>query len=453
MRFVSLSLKISLGLLLLLLVLLATLVAPVSDDVPYQQTPHYRQWKNTVAQFQTDTRPQNPLKVGFAMVNFTPYQPTPTAGYGVRKGALYKAVHDSIYVRAIVLDNGLSKSAIIAADLLIIPPAVTELLKTKLKDRPIPFEQVYLGATHTHNSMGGWGDGLVGRLFSGKYDPQNVEWIAEAIVQAIELAQEDLQPATVAYQEIADTARVYNRLIDNGPTDPYLRMIRFLRSDGQSALLCSFAAHSTILSSDNIVLSRDYPGVLVDSLQDGEADFALFMAGAVGSMGPKIGGTEDLAQIVAQGDSLEADVIKTLSASPSPQSFTSPVQMMTLPLPLPDPSPRITLGWRLRPWVFRKAFGDYPAYIKALRIGNILMVGVPCDFSGELMADLTHYARQKGVHLMVTSFNGGYIGYITPDKYYQKDTYETLVMNWFGPGNGAYFQEIIKDLIQKMTGA
>jgi hypothetical protein len=79
------------------------------------------------------------------------------------------------------------------------------------------------------------------------------------------------------------------------------------------------------------------------------------------------------------------------------------------------------------------------------------MVGLPCDFSGELVADLTQYAQKKGFQLMITSFNGGYIGYITPDKYYQRDTYETLTMNWFGPSNGAYFQEMVRDLIDKMA--
>jgi hypothetical protein len=39
---------------------------------------------------------------------------------------------------------------------------------------------------------------------------------------------------------------------------------------------------------------------------------------------------------------------------------------------------------------------------------------------------------------MVTSFNGGYIGYITPVKYYDVDHYETRTMNWYGPGTGEY---------------
>jgi neutral ceramidase len=460
MRFLKILLKLLGVLLLLIVVLLACMLAPV-DDTPYQQTAYYQDWKKSVNSLplmvsndsnqQSEIENRKSLQVGWAKVNFTPKSPTSTAGYGVRRGALYKSVHDSIYVRAVVIDNGTTKAAIVAADLLIIPPAVTEQLKTKLKATGIPFEQVYLGATHSHNSMGGWSDGIVGKLFGGEFKPENVTWVADAIVKAVTLAQKDLQPASIAYHAIADTARVKNRAFDEGTIDPFVRTVQFVRNDGQKALLCSYAAHSTIMSSDNIVLSRDYPGVLVDSLEKGEANFALFMSGAVGSMGPKIGieSDSDFVKVGTEADSLESDVQKQL---PYLQPFSNPAfQMVTLPLPLREPNPRVTLGWRLRPWVFHWAFGDFPNYVKALRIGNVLMVGFPCDFSGELVAEMSAYAEKKGLKLMVTSFNGGYIGYVTPDKYYGKDTYETLTMNWFGPFNGAYFQEIVRDLVDKMS--
>ncbi|MEZ4902578.1 MAG: neutral/alkaline non-lysosomal ceramidase N-terminal domain-containing protein [Spirosomataceae bacterium] len=501
MRFLKILLKVFGGLLLLIVVLLACMLAPV-DDTPYQQTAYYQQWKKSIDSLQqemggqvsvgfkpTDTldtlrtnqsklRPllrqgykrthnsdpsyvrvtkelatrNSQLKVGWAKVNFTPKSPTSTAGYGVRRGALYQSVHDSIYVRAVVFDNGTIKAAIVAADLLIMPPAVIEQLKTRLKATGIPFEQVYFGATHSHNSMGGWSGGMVGEMFGGKFKPENVTWITSAIVKAVTEAQKNLQTAVIDYGAKADTARVRNRAFKEGVIDPYLRTIQISRKDGKKALLCSYSAHSTILSSDNIVLSRDYPGVLVDSLEKGEADFALFMAGAVGSMGPKIEGETDLIQMVAQADSLETDVQQQLLEMPKAVAIPNiRFKMVTLPLPLREPNPRVTLGWRLRPWVFHWAFGDFPNYIKAMRIGNILMVGVPCDFSGELIADLSAYAQKKNLKLMITSFNGGYIGYITPDKYYDRDTYETLTMNWFGPYNGAYFQEIIRDLIDKMS--
>lgn len=458
MRFLKILLKVLGGLVLLIVVLLACMLTTV-DDTPYPEMAYYKQWKesvgsspnyhDTITNRKSQIANHQSLNVGWAKVNFTPKSPTPMAGYGVRRGALYTSVQDSIYVRAVVIENGNTKAALVAADLLIIPPAVTEQLKAKLKATGIPFEQVYLGATHSHNSMGGWSDGIVGKLFGGEFNEANVTWIADAIVKAVQLAQKNLQPASIGYHELADTARVKNRAFKEGTIDPYLRTVRFIRQDGQKALLCSYAAHSTIMSSDNMALSRDYPGVLVDSLENGEANFAMFMSGAVGSMGPKIEGDSDEIKVTAEADSLESDVQKQLTLI---QSFQNPAfQMVTLPLPLRHPVPRVSTGLSMRPWVFRWAFGDYPNYVKAMRLGNVLMIGFPCDFSGELVAEMSAYAAKKGLKLMVTSFNGGYIGYVTPDKYYEKDSYETMTMNWFGPYNGAYFQEIARDLIDKMS--
>jgi hypothetical protein len=71
------------------------------------------------------------------------------------------------------------------------------------------------------------------------------------------------------------------------------------------------------------------------------------------------------------------------------------------------------------------------------------MLGTPCDFSGMLTNPIYKKAVEKNIHVMVTSFNGGYIGYITPDEYYDLEKYETQTMNWYGPGNGTYLQQCL----------
>ena len=57
--------------------------------------------------------------------------------------------------------------------------------------------------------------------------------------------------------------------------------------------------------------------------------------------------------------------------------------------------------------------------------GNTVLLGTPCDFSGEFVADFKPLIAKQGVNLMITSFDGGYIGYVTPDRYYDRATYET----------------------------
>ena len=448
MKFVKILLKVIGSFFLILLLVIATMITTM-DQTPYKQMPYYKQWKSLIGKVNKDTAHTETFKAGWAKVNITPASPTPMAGYGNRRGKPYISVHDSVYVRAMVIDNGVTQAAIIAADLLIIPPTVTKILQARLTEKEIPFDHVFFGATHTHNSVGGWGTGISGLFFSGKYDQKNVDKIAEAIFQAIVQAKAKLEPAKLAYMESVDKADIQNRLVgEEGGVDPEIRSVGFITDSGEKAILASYGAHSTVIQSKNMVLSRDYPGVLIDSLENGRYNFAMYMAGAVGSMAPVEKGSDDFDEMKNQAFGVQQALLASDTVSQSKQAF---LQSLTIPLPLRDPSPRLTMDIVLRSWAFKKAFGEYPVFVKALRIGNILMVGMPCDFSGELVAGLDAYAKTKGLNLMVTSFNGGYIGYITHDKYFDRDKYETKTMSWYGPYNGAYLQEVIRDIIDKMS--
>ena len=100
------------------------------------------------------------FNIGYSKVNLTPSEPVATAGYGKRLGKQYKSVHDSIYVRTLVIDNGTQRVAIVSADLLIIPPTVTALLEQELPTIDFTLDNTYLGATHSHNSIGNWAQGV-----------------------------------------------------------------------------------------------------------------------------------------------------------------------------------------------------------------------------------------------------------------------------------------------------
>jgi neutral ceramidase len=450
MRFIKILLKILGSVVLLLVLILATMVTTM-DHTPYKEMPYYGQWKKIIGGVKLDTAGSSgQLRAGWAKVNITPSSPTPTAGYGNRRGKLYTSVHDSVYVRAMVIDNGVTKVAIVAADLLIIPPTVIKALQSRLTDKEIPFEQVFFGATHSHNSVGGWGTGISSLFFSGKFEQGTVDRLADAFYTAIVEAKKRVEPVKLTYMESIDRVDIRNRLVgEEGVIDPEIRSAAFVTSKGEKAILSSFAAHSTVLNSKNIVLSRDYPGMLVDSLEKGRYNFAMYMAGAVGSMGPIEKGSDDFDEVKNQAYGVQRALLD--SSAIKQDSKDAILEAITLPLPLREPSPRLTMKLVLRSWAFKKAFGEYPVFVKALRVGNILMVGMPCDFSGELVAELDAYAKAKGLNLMVTSFNGGYIGYITNDKYFDRDLYETKTMSWYGPYNGAYLQEVIKDIIDQLS--
>src|SRR5690606_33129483 len=93
-------------------------VAPV-DRTPVTELDAYTQMMHRLDTLDiAPAKPDHGFVVGFGKVNITPAEPISTAGYGSRKGQPYYNVHDSIYIRSMVIDNGAARVAIVAADLL-----------------------------------------------------------------------------------------------------------------------------------------------------------------------------------------------------------------------------------------------------------------------------------------------------------------------------------------------
>ena len=431
--------------------LIAT-IAPV-DKTPLSESRYYQLAQQKLDSLNSSYTLQDSkyFKAGWAKTNITPQYPLPLAGYGARKGVFVSTVHDSVWVRGFVFDNGFNKSAIITLDLLIIPPAVTEALRILLPEIGYSQDQIFLSATHTHCSVGGWADSWIGTQFAGEYQNEIVNDLAIAIITTIKKAETNLVSAKVGYARYDASPFIRNRLVgEKGSRDTWLRVVKIQQESGAVALITTFAAHATVLSHRQMNYSRDYPGALVDSLENiTNVDFAAFCAGAVGSHSPVTKGGKSYNKIALLASNLKSLIGANISSIPINKVQQSGT--IQFDIPLRKPHIRVAANWRVRPWIFEKLTEVSPAYISLLRIGNIAFIGTPCDFSGELTAAIDEKANALDLNVLVTSFNGGYIGYITKDEWYNLKEYETFVMNWFGPYNGAYFVNLIQRLLEVIS--
>ncbi len=444
LRYVTLTIA---GVVAFVTILIVFSLAPV-DRTPADSLPSYETMMKRLDTLHIDIpKAKEGFSVGFGKVNITPSEPVATAGYGTRRGKPYVRVHDSIYVRSLVIENGSQRVAVVSADLLIIPPTVTRALEKKLRSIGFSLDNTYLGATHSHNSIGHWGERAT-KFIYGRYEDPVVQLIADAVVESIRQATSNLLPSTVRHGAIPIGEAVENRLIDGGKEDPFLRAIEVNRRDSSKLVLVTYDAHATCLSQRTIELSRDYPGMVVDELEAKGYEFAMFMAGAVGShKGSAPGDDWDCMKWMA------AHITdKFIAARGSLKTMDdSSLVMRRIPLPLSDPQVKISADWKVRSWLFRSALGEYDRFLTVLRIGDVVMLGTPCDFSGEFNTTLDSLAGQKHAQAIVTSFNGGYIGYVTPEKYYDIDHYETRLMNWYAPGTGEYVQESLEKLMSAVS--
>jgi hypothetical protein len=87
-----------------------------------------------------------------------------------------------------------------------------------------------------------------------------------------------------------------------------------------------------------------------------------------------------------------------------------------------------------------------PTFLQVFRVQDVLWASTPCDFSGELALGLKDALRARGFDAAVTSFNGDYIGYVIPSRYYHLSGYEPRLMSFFGP----YVPDYLDDLLRRM---
>lgn len=438
--------RIFLSLLVLFAALFFALLAPVNTDLPRDQ-PFYESMMHRIdsAMSRFASSDTSVIRLGFGKASITPSRQVATAGYVKRKGARFTSVRDSVFVRVLTLRKETTQVSVVSFDMLIVPPRLFHRLRNELSNTSFPVESIFFGATHTHNSIGQWDDHLVGEIYAGEFDEQLMNFLIEQTKEALHNSVANLRKAKLLYSQVPVQEAVRNRLIQDGPVDSLLHVLVAERDDGSKVALTSYTAHATCLSSTDLRLSADYPGELVRQLESNGYAFAMFLAGAVGSHAPAPIPDGD-EKITFMGKTLFRAVDQAVAELVNGKS----VFIQRIPLLLGQQQIRVTTNWRVRPWLSGRLLGDPNAAFTVLQIGNLVIIGMPCDFSGMLTPQLYEHARKHGMHLLVTSFNGGYIGYITPDKYFTRDAYETQIMNWYGPGNGSYLSDCIIRIIDQL---
>jgi len=340
---------------------------------------------------------------------------------------------------------------IVGVEALIVPEEIAHASLARLsREHSLSREQIYFGATHTHSSLGGWGQGWVAEQFAGPFTLGVREWFVDRIEAAVREALKDLQPAQFGHGSVAAPQFVRNRLVGNlGTVDPDFQFLAFRQQSGRMGLVGSYAAHATVLPSRFMKFSGDYPGVWCREVESATRGFAMFLAGSVGSHAP-VPGASDWEGAERMGKGLARVVLDRIPST----RLTNQVRfgMTGLKVELPELHARITDGLRLRPWAARLLVPASPdAFLQGIRLNDAMWMGTPCDYSGELAVAWRERWRSRGVESAITSFNGSYVGYVIPSRYYHLDGYESRTMSFFGPAVPDYFEACLRGIADTLT--
>jgi neutral ceramidase len=433
------------------------------------------------------------MTAGAARVEITPPLTIPYLGY-VPRHACFEGVHDPLFARALVVDDGERRVALVAADSIgfahgLLGPGrhfAAEFRQRVQRLTGIQPEAVMLCATHAHSTP----ETLDFRPL--REHPGGLAWLEtllDQLASAVALADRALQPArrkrgSIPVEGVAHCRRAigkdgrlvhtWQRPLDaevgsRGAADSELVMLVFERPDGQPAIvLTHFACHPVTVQVQPF-LSADFPGVLT-ALVEGAApgcEQCFFLQGAAGDINP-VRDTTGFDDVSRYGFTLGGATLQLLGRMSAPgyplageRVGAARVNIALPSRPIPSLAPleealrqtrarrdtassdeELAVLQRDALWqeesLLRARRGDTPlaAEVQVLRLGDTALVGIPGEPFCEM--GLAMKAWDEGPAALCVGYANDYLGYFAPPAAWDQGGYEVRLGSWSQAGPEAH---------------
>lgn len=343
----------------------------------------------------------------------TPPEPLPLGGYTERNDALASG-GESLFAQIVILKEGPKEVALVSFEGLTVPESLYREVSKRFPGLPI-----MLVATHTHSAPDTQmlNDRMTFRIPGiASYKKRWLDWYSAKIAGGIAIARQsstrEIKNLTLQ-QSITTFAR--SRRKDTIVSNRLTRV-----SGDDSSLLTIFGAHGTCYGSDNLATNGDWLGALM------RKDTGLVWPGAIGNASPNVpeGSSAQRSEWMAEGLKNVQPPIRHLV-----KKFEYLTQDIELgkPTPHPDFAKANKINDTLAAIVVTK-FAPPSAKISALKIGDLVVIGVPGEPTEELERQIVAAAANKKFQCAVVSHCNGWMGYLLSPTDYDRGGYEATLM-------------------------
>lgn len=211
----------------------------------------------------------------------------PMWGYAARHDALSQGVMDPLWAKALVIQAGDAKLALVGTDLGRGPTTtMMEKIRSELRSC-CGIEHVIISGSHSHHGPVIELNDQPGRG-KGRFDAAvaYANKLPDLLIEAIKEANDALQPARlgVGTKNVSLNRNRHSKRQAKA-TEPMLAVMRFDDETGKPiAILVNFAAHPTMIDEKIFKYSADYPGAMKKKVESVTGAKCIFMQGAAGDM-------------------------------------------------------------------------------------------------------------------------------------------------------------------------
>ena len=216
------------------------------------------------------------------------------AGFQNKRPA--QGVHDDLWARTMILDDGKTRLALVAID--VIGFGADDVIDVR-KSIPSEWGISYsvITSTHTHQGpdlIGMWGESD----YSSGVNPVYTRFVKDKILESIQQAVKKIRPAKITFaQDLEGPKNLVSDLRDPKVFDYGLRILHATdaKTDSTLGTLIAWANHPETLEDKNLLISSDFPHYVRDAFEhgvsrgdsvihQGKGGVSIYVNGAIGGM-------------------------------------------------------------------------------------------------------------------------------------------------------------------------
>lgn len=223
------------------------------------------------------------LRVGAASSPVNPADGTFLAGYDQNRRST--GVHDDLYAKAVVFDDGTTAIALVVVDSVGIQYDTVGKIRAAASEKTtavsLPPEQIVVASTHTHCSPDVIGIYGPDQTQTGR-DDTYMNLLIDTCANTVAKAAAGLEPAALVTAETECVGWAVNDS-EAGELDNSVTILQCVRDSGDPIVtLTGFACHPTVLDGDTTLVSADWVGAFYKEMAANTPGEHMFVQGGVG---------------------------------------------------------------------------------------------------------------------------------------------------------------------------
>ena len=339
------------------------------------------------------------FKAGAAFRKITPDHLIPISG-GMGTPEIPIGIKGDLFVRAIVLEKGSTRVAIVSVDNLGWPAFLGDRSRKLIKG--IAPENILIGATHAHSAPDAYG--FPNEKGNTGADLKYLDWCVTQVADAVNEAIAKLEPASLRTAVGEAKGKIAYNYYAERLYDPRCGVIQAVATSGKNsgkpiATLINYAIHPEILGTDRKLISPDLCGPLYDRIESKIGGMAIYMNSAQGGMvtadNRRENGKEanDWDECIRIGNLLADAALRIIDAAPvqiNPDLFCAS-KMIRFPLD----NKTMQYVFQHSPLVDKTSnngdFSSVTTQVNLLNIGKVQVLTIP----GEALPNIGFYVKRK----------------------------------------------------------